>query len=224
MRPEIRLPTNGQIKTNGRAIVASVNALTATNKGAATREAILDRAYEIARFSGIEGLSLGPLAQAVGMSKSGVFAHFGSREDLQLAVLESAAARFGEYVLIQALAEPRGLPRLRAIMRHWFEWGRIEQGGCVLVGSVTEFDDRPGPLRDQVLRNETRWRGELQRAAQLAIDCGHLCEGDTDQYAFELYAIPLAMLHEAGLFGYERARRHGDVALDRWIAAHSPTA
>jgi AcrR family transcriptional regulator len=199
-----------------------MNQLTATAKGAATRETIVDKAYEIARFAGIEGLSIGPLAQAVGMSKSGVFAHFGSREDLQLAVLEDAARRFGEHTLIPALAQPRGLPRLREIMRLWFEWGRLEQGGCVLVGSVSEFDDRPGPLRDLVLRNETRWRAELQRAAQLAIDCGHLRNGDTDQYAFELYAIPLAMLHEAGLFGYERARRHGDSALERWIAAHSP--
>jgi AcrR family transcriptional regulator len=201
-----------------------MHALTATSKGAATREAILERAYEMARFAGIEGLSLGPLAQAVGMSKSGVFAHFGSREELQLAVLEAAAARFGEYVLIAALPQPRGLPRLRAIMRNWFEWGRLEAGGCVLVGSVSEYDDRPGPLRDLVVRNEQRWRSELQRAAQLAIDCGHLRDGDTDQYAFELYAMPLAMLHEAGLFGYERARRHGDAALERWIAAHSPSA
>jgi len=201
-----------------------MHALTATPKGAATRETILDRAYELARFAGIEGLSLGPLAQAVGMSKSGVFAHFGSREELQLAVLQSAAARFGEHVLIAALSQPRGLPRLRAIMRNWFEWGRLEAGGCVLVGSVSEYDDRPGPLRDQVLHNEQRWRSELQRAAQLAIDCGHLRDGDTDQYAFELYAMPLAMLHEAGLFGYERARRHGDAALERWISAHSPTA
>lgn len=200
-----------------------MNSMTATSKGTATREAIIDRAYETARFTGIEGLSLGPLAQAVGMSKSGVFAHFGSREELQLAVLESAAMRFGEYVLIPALSQPRGLPRLRAIMRNWMDWGRIEEGGCVLVGSVSEYDDRPGPLRDLVLGNETRWRSELQRAAQQAIDCGHLRPGETGQYAFELYAIPLAMLHEAGLFGYERARRHGDDALERWITANSPT-
>lgn len=199
-----------------------MSSLTATSKGAATREAILDRAYDIARFAGIEGLSIGPLAQAVGMSKSGVFAHFGSREELQLAVLESAATRFGEFVLIAALAQPRGLPRLRAVMRNWFEWGRLEAGGCVLVGSVTEYDDRPGSLRDQVLHNEQRWRDALQRAAQLAIDCGHLRDGDTEQYAFELYAIPLAMLHESGLFGYPRARRHGDAAFERWVAANSP--
>ncbi len=200
--------------------------LTATLKGASTRETIIDQAYDMARQTGLEGLSIGPLAQAVGMSKSGVFAHFGSREDLQLAVLDSAALRFGQQVLIAALTQPRGLPRLRAIMRNWFEWGRMATGGCVLVGSVSEYDDRPGPIRDRVQQNEQRWRTELQRAAQLAIDARHLRDGDTDQYAFELYAIPLAMLHEAGLFGYERARRHGDTALERWIAAHSlpPTA
>ena len=87
-----------------------MNPLTATSKGAATRDAIIEKAYEIARFAGIEGLSIGPLAQAVGMSKSGVFAHFGSREDLQLAVLESAGQRFGEFVLGAALSQPRGLP------------------------------------------------------------------------------------------------------------------
>lgn len=200
-----------------------MNALTATSKGAATREGIVDQAYEIARSSGLEGLSIGTLASAVSMSKSGVFAHFGSRETLQLAVLESAATRFGEAVLVASLSQPRGLPRLRAIMRNWFEWGRHAAGGCVLVGSVTEYDDRPGVLHDKVLQNERRWRGELERAARLAIDCGHLRDGDTDQYAFELYAIPLAMVHESGLFGYDRARRHGDVALERWIAAHSPT-
>lgn len=201
-----------------------MNALTATSKGVATREAIIERAYEIARFSGVEGLSIGPLAQAVGMSKSGVFAHFGSREDLQLAVLQAGATRFGEAVLIPALSLPRGLPRLRSVMQHWFEWGRRNSGGCVLLGSVTEYDDRPGVLRDQVLRNEQRWRTELRRTTQQAIDCGHLRDGDTDQYAFELYAIPLAVHHESGLFGYELARRHGEIAVDGWIAAHSPTA
>ena len=198
-----------------------MSSLTATSKGAATREAIIDRAYEIARFSGVEGLSIGPLAGAVGMSKSGVFAHFGSREDLQLAVIESAATRFGEAVFMPALSQPRGLPRLRALMHNWFEWVRGNSGGCVLLGSVTEYDDRPGPLRDQVLRNEQRWRDLLWRAIQLAIECGHLRAGDTDQYAFELYAFPLAVHHEAGLFGYEQARRHGDAAVERWFASHA---
>jgi AcrR family transcriptional regulator len=196
---------------------------TATPKGAATRDSIVGRAYEIARASGVEGLSIGPLAAAVGMSKSGVFAHFGSREDLQLAVLEEAALRFGNAVLIPALSQPRGLPRLRAIMHNWFEWVRSSAGGgCVLLGSVTEYDDRPGVLRDQVQHNERRWRSELQRAVQLAIEAGHLRDGDVEQYVFELYGIPLTVHHQAGLFGYEAARSRGDTAVERWIAANSP--
>ena len=198
-----------------------MNALTATAKGAATREAIVERAYEIARFTGVEGLSIGPLAQAVGMSKSGVFANFGSREDLQRAVIESAATRFGEQVFIPALSEPRGLPRLRAMMHNWFEWVRGNSGGCVLLGSVTEYDDRPGPLRDQVLSNERRWRDILKRAVRIAIDEGHLRAGDVEQYAFELYAIPLTVHHKAGLFGYEQARILGEQAAERWFAANA---
>ncbi len=200
-----------------------MNILTATSKGAATRDAIIDKAYEIARFAGVEGLSIGPLAQAVGMSKSGVFAHFGSREDLQIAVIDSAAARFAQYVMTPAVAQPRGLPRLRAIMQHWFDWVRGNSGGCVLLGSVTEFDDRPGPLRDQVIRNVTRWNEMLERAIRQAIDCGHLRDGDATQYAFELYAIPLTVHHQAGLFGYEQARGHGEAAVERWFAAHAPS-
>ena len=196
---------------------------TATSKGAATRESIVARAYDIARASGVEGLSIGPLAAAVGMSKSGVFAHFGSREDLQLAVLDEAALRFGTAVLMPALSQPRGLPRLRAIMEHWFEWVRSTAGGgCVLMASVVEYDDRPGALHDQVMHNERRWRNELARAVQIAIDVGHLAPGDVEQYVFELYAIPLTVHHEAGLFGYDQARRHGDAAVERWIAFNSP--
>jgi AcrR family transcriptional regulator len=198
-----------------------VNALTATPKGAATRDTIIERAYEIARFAGVEGLSIGPLAQAVGMSKSGVFAHFGSREDLQLAVIESAAARFGEAVLVPALSEPRGLPRLRAIMAHWFDWVRHNEGGCVLMASVSEYDDRPGPLRDAVLANERRWQDVLRRAIGLAIECGHLRDGDTGQFAFELYAIPLAVHHQAVVFGYDHARAFGERAAERWFAANA---
>lgn len=196
-----------------------MSTLTATPKGAATREAILDRAYAIACANGLEGLSIAPLADAVGMSKSGVFAHFGSREGLQLAVLDSAAERFGQAVLVAALPEPRGLPRLRAMMRNWFEWVRTTAGGCVLLGAATEYDDRRGPLRDRVLHNDRRWRDALRRAIDLAVEAGHLAPGDSDQRVFELYAIALAVHHDAGLYGYEVARRHGDAAVERWFAA-----
>ena len=199
-----------------------MSTLTATARGTATRETIVDRAHEIARIAGLEGLSIGPLAQAVGMSKSGVFAHFGSREGLQLAVLEEAARQFGEAVLAPALAEPRGLPRLRAVMRHWFDWVRgNSDGGCVLLSSVAEYDDRPGALRDRVVTNEQRWRDALRRTVGQAIECGHLRAGDPDQYVFELYAIPLAVHHQAGLFGDDIAMRHGELAVQRWFETHA---
>lgn len=194
---------------------------TVTAKGAATHEAILDRAYAIACAGGLEGLSIAPLAQAVGMSKSGVFAHFGSREGLQLAVLDSAAERFGTAVLIAALSQPRGLPRLRAIMRNWFDWVRGSAGGCVLLGAATEFDDRRGPVRDRVLANDRRWRAELQRTIQQAVDAGHLRAGDSGQYVFELFAIALAVHHDAGLYGFDTAHRQGVAAVERWFAAHA---
>jgi AcrR family transcriptional regulator len=193
-------------------------------KGAATREAIVDRAYAIACSTGLDGLSIGPLAQAVGMSKSGVFAHFGSREGLQLAVLEAAGLRFGNYVLVPALQAARGVPRLRAIVERWFDWVRhTNDGGCLYLAAVSEFDDRPGAIRDSLLQHETRWRGELARAVQLAIDTGEL-QRDTDpqQLAFEIYSLALVVHHDAGLFGYETARARGLRAFERLIRSYFP--
>ena len=199
-----------------------MSSLTATSKGAATRETIIDRAYAIACANGLEGLSIAPLAEAVGMSKSGVFAHFGSREGLQLAVLGSAAERFGNAVLIPALSQPRGLPRLRAVMHNWFEWARSAAGGCVLLGAATEYDDRDGPLHDRVLQNDRRWRTELRRAIEQSVDAGHLVPGDADQRVFELYGIALAVHHDAGFYGFEPARERGEAAVERWFGLNSP--
>ena len=193
-------------------------------KGAATRETIIDRAYGIACSAGLDGLSIGPLAQAVGMSKSGVFAHFGSREGLQLAVLEAAAQRFGNYVLTPALASPRGLPRLRAIVERWFDWVRhTNDGGCLYLAAVSEFDDRPGAVRDSLLELEARWRRQLAKAIQLAIDAGEL-QADTDpqQLAFEIYSLALIVHHDAGLFGFDTAQARGLRAFDRLIRSYAP--
>lgn len=196
--------------------------LTATPKGNATRDAIVDRAYGIACAAGVEGLSIGPLAQAVGMSKSGVFAHFGSREELQLAVLDDAARRFGEHVFTPALRQPRGLPRLRAILAGWFDWVRQTSGGCVILGAASEYDDRPGVLRDRVVAHEVQWRAQLSRAISMAVDTGELA-ADTDpaQLAFELNAVGLAVHHDAGLLGFEPTLSRGLAAVERLLRAHS---
>ena len=196
-------------------------ALSSTSKGAATRDAILDHAYAIACSAGLEGLSIGALAHAVGMSKSGVFAHFGSREDLQLAVLETAAQRFVSHVFQPAVRRPRGLARLRAVIEQWFDWVRHEDdGGCLFLAAVSEYDDRPGPQRDLLLQQDRQWRQALAKAVSLAIEEGELRPDiDVEQLVFEIYALPLLVHHDAGLYGYEAARSRGIRAFERLFEA-----
>jgi AcrR family transcriptional regulator len=197
-----------------------MSTVTSAGKGPTTRELILDKAYELAREDGLEGLSIGALALSASMSKSGVFAHFGSREQLQLALLESVETRFLEFVKTPALREARGLPRLRKLAERWCEWGRIHQSGCVLLSAAVEYDGRDGALRQSVLRQQAGWRDELRRAIKLAIDAGHLrLDTDPTQLAFEIYALMLGLHHDAGLFGYEEARHRTDAALERLFAS-----
>lgn len=200
-----------------------MNAVSTFPKRVATREVILDRAYAIACNDGLEGLSIGTLALAVGMSKSGVFAHFGSREDLQLAVLEVGGRRFMSKVLLPALEQPRGLPRLRAIVANWCDWGHCYQSGCVLLSAGSEYDGRDGALRDAVVNQQTGWRSELQKSIGLAVAEGHL-RPDTDpaQLAFEIYSLMLGLHHDAGLFGFEQAHARTNVAVNRLFAGYQP--
>ncbi len=191
---------------------------TATHPGkrATTRETILDHAYALARRDGLEGLSIGNLASDVGMSKSGVFAHFGSREDLQLAVLDTGRSRFVTQVLLPALQQPRGLPRLRAIVANWFAWSREHQNGCVLLSAVSEYDGRAGALHDGVVQQQAGWRDEMQKTIAQAVELGHL-RSDTDValLAFQIYALMLGLHHDAGLFGFDEAGRCTVAAFER---------
>jgi AcrR family transcriptional regulator len=192
-----------------------------TSKGAATRDSIIERAYQIVRKEGFEGLSIGTIADSVGMSKSGVFAHFGSREDLQLAVLDAAAQRFTENVFLPALRERRGLPRLEAIGRRWMKWLRNEQGGCPMVSAAIEYDDRPGAIRERVIFYQTRLRKELARAIGMAIETGELrADTDSAQLAFEIFGVELAMHHDSRLFGFDEAIERSQRALERLIASY----
>jgi AcrR family transcriptional regulator len=208
-----------------RTIVLFIHAMNVapTTKRAATRELILEHAYELARREGLEGLSIGTLAQGVGMSKSGVFAHFGSREDLQLAVLEAGQLRFLQRVKWPALKLPRGLPRLRAIVARWIEWSCEYASGCVLLTAVSEYDGREGPLHDAVTRQQSGWRQEMCRAINHAVENGELGE-DTNaaQLAFEIYALILGLHHDAGLFGFEQARQHTQAGFERLLASYRP--
>jgi AcrR family transcriptional regulator len=201
-----------------------MNAVTTPSKGAATRELILEHAYQLARHDGLEGLSIGALALGVGMSKSGVFAHFGSREELQLALLDAVSTRFIEFIKLPALKQPRGLRRLRTMIERWVEWGRIHQSGCVLLSAAVEYDGRAdGALRERVLQQQSGWRGELARAVSLTMQVGELrADTDPEQLAFEIYALMLGLHHDAGLFGFDEASRRTWKALDRLFASYQP--
>jgi AcrR family transcriptional regulator len=201
--------------------------MTAPTKGEQTRAAILDEALKIASKLGLEGLTIGSLADATGMSKSGLFAHFGSREDLQLAVLEHAAQRYGEMVFVPVLKIERGLPRLRALFERWLDWA-LESGlpgGCIMISAAFEYDDRPGPIRDAAIANQHRGNAITKKAVRLAIDEGHLSpDTDPEQISFEMLGIVLASHNHRRLLGDKEARRRALTAFDELISRHAAQA
>ena len=168
-------------------------------KGRQTHAAILDAALGLASHMGLEGLSIGALAELTGMSKSGVFAHFGSREELQIAVVREYHARFEAEVFAPAMTAPRGLPRLRALFERWLR--RVSQeidSGCIYISGAVEFDDRPGPVRDALAQMVQTWRLALQRAIEQAVREGHLrADTDVQQMLFEIHGLILALHHDA---------------------------
>jgi AcrR family transcriptional regulator len=160
-------------------------------KGEQTRRAILARAFEIAKTSGLSGLSIGRLAEETGLSKSGLFAHFGSKEALCVAVVEEAAQQFVEFVMAPALQKPRGEPRIRGLFERWVEWGQ-QPGGCFFVAAVAELDDQPGPARDALVQSCRDWLDALATAARITVAEGQFrADVDPDQFAFELYSTML---------------------------------
>ncbi len=195
-------------------------------KGLHTRTVILDAALGLAAHVGLEGLSIGALAEMTAMSKSGVFAHFGSREELQIAVIGQYHARFDAEVFRPALAEPRGLPRLRALYAAWLRRVTVEiDSGCLYISGAVEFDDRPGPVRDALAAMVETWRQALARAVRLAVDSGHLrADCDVEQLLFELHGLVLALHHDARFLRRPGAVERAQRGFDRVIAPWLPTA
>lgn len=164
-------------------------------KSQETREAILDEAIAVASKVGLEALTIGKLANAVGMSKSGLFARFNSKERLQVDVLKAVARKFVEKVVKPSLNAPRGEPRIRAIAKNWLAWDNaiFMPGGCLFLTATVEFDDKPGPARDFLVKNQNLWISFITQAASLAIEEGHFRKDlDTEQFAYEFYAIYLS--------------------------------
>lgn len=171
----------------------------ALQKGQQTKMAIVDAALGLATQIGLEGLSIGALAEATKMSKSGVFAHFGSREELQISVIHQYFAVFERDVFYAAMEQPRGLPRVQALFANWMKLVAEEiQAGCIFISGAVDFDDRPGPVRDALAASVQTWLGAVNRAIVQARDCGHLrADVDEEQMAFEIHGLILALHYEA---------------------------
>lgn len=168
-------------------------------KGELTRAAILEVALELASRDGLEGLTIGLLAERMSMSKSGVFAHFGSREDLQIEVVKLYHERFEQEVFYPSINEPRGLPRLRAMFARWVKRVSVEiASGCIYISGAVEYDDRPGAIREELAGMVSAWKTALRRCVVQAMEEGHLPAGtDPDQLVYEMYGLILSLHHDA---------------------------
>ncbi|MBK5103409.1 MAG: TetR/AcrR family transcriptional regulator [Burkholderiales bacterium] len=189
-------------------------------KGQKTRTAILEQALSIASQLGLSGLTIGTLAERSGLSKSGLFAHFRSKEGLQLAVIQGVRQLYSDLVFQPAMQEPPGLPRLRAIVENWLEWTGTAKlpGGCILTAAAYEFDDCPGPVRELISQSLRELRKTLARAVRMAIDAGQLpAESDPEQLAFEICAIYAGAQLDTRLFGDPDARRRALLAFENLI-------
>ena len=199
-----------------------MNAATATKqtKGEETRAQILSAAVEQASTSGFESLTIGTLAEKTGLSKSGLFAHFGSKLDLQIAALDECARQFTEAVFLPALKAPRGVKRLRALFDNWITWPQRANltGGCPIDSAGREYDHQPGAMRNAVMERQRLLDRELSKAVQLAVDAGELAERtDPRQVAFEFLAIVLVFYRSESILGTEEARKRARTAFDRLI-------
>jgi AcrR family transcriptional regulator len=191
------------------------------NKGKQTREAILDEAIFISSKIGIKTLSIGILSTAVGMSKSGLFAHFKSKEQLQLDLLKVVASKFKENVITPSMQAPRGVERISVLGQNIIKWDNSEfmPGGCLLHTSSIEFDDRPGPVRDFLVFNQSYWIDFIARSASIAMEEGHFA-GDLDiqLFAFEFHAILQSHHFSFHLLNDPQAKNRAITMIDNLIA------
>jgi AcrR family transcriptional regulator len=203
----------------------SVNAVPAkpvraAQKGQQTKAVIVDAALALAAQIGLEGLSIGAVAEITKMSKSGVFAHFGSREELQISVVREYHARFEQEVFFPALEAPRGLPRLRAMFANWMKRTSAEiDSGCIYISGASEFDDRPGPVRDALVESVSIWQAAVLRAIVQSKSEGHLrADADERQLAFEIHGLILALHYEARFLQVPGSIGRANVGFDNILA------
>ncbi len=193
-------------------------------KGDDTRQLILDEATRLASSVGLTGLTIGSLAQQTNLSKSGLFAHFQSKESLQIQVLDHAAARIVDHVLVPARAARRGEPRLRVLFERWLDWTtNALPGGCVFMAASGELDDQPGPVRDHLVRRERDWLDTVAQVFRTGIAEGHFRpDAEPDQFAQDLHGVLLAYRHTLRLLADPRAETRARRAFEALLTAASP--
>jgi AcrR family transcriptional regulator len=193
------------------------------SKGEQTRTAILDEALQIASQVGFEGLTIGQLAEKTQMSKSGLFAHFRSKEQLQLQTLDHARRFFIDTVIRPALDTPRGESRVRALFEAWLRWEDLLDGGCVYVTAAVEYDDRPGAMREALSRHQQDWLESIATIVGTAIAEGDFRKDvDPDQFAFDLHCLTLGFHQFVRLLDDELAVRRARTSFERLVASSRP--
>lgn len=197
----------------------------ALQKGQQTKAVIVEAALGLATHIGLEGLSIGALADVTGMSKSGVFAHFGSREELQISVVREYHARFEQEVFYPAMTAARGVARLRAMFGHWMQRTSIEiDSGCIYISGAVEFDDRAGPVRDALASSVRTWLAAMKRAIEQSKELSELrADVNPEQMLFEIHGLILALHYEARFLqtpgSIDRANAGFDNILARYARA-----
>ena len=193
-------------------------AVKTSGKGESTRGAVLSHALALASEVGLEGVTIGTLAERATMSKSGLFAHFASKEALQIAILDEAVSRFVAHVVVPALKERRGEPRVRALLKRWLAWAKADfmPGGCVFVASIAELDDKPGPVRDRLAASQKDWLDTLATAIRIGVDEGHFRKNvDSKQLAHELLTLAYGTHLIARLLKDPATEKRLAIAVDR---------
>jgi len=191
-------------------------------KGEATRAAILERGVRLATQIGLEGLTIGRLATDLGLSKSGLFAHFHSKEALQIQVLDAAAERFVEEVVRPAVRHPRGERRMAALFDSWLAWTKSNSvpGGCLFVAAAAELDDRPGPVRDRLVALQKGWLEMIAIVYRNGVSERQFREDlDPDQFAHDLYSVMLGFHHAARLLRDPLAEDRARAAFERLLSS-----
>ncbi len=188
-------------------------------KGETTKETILKAAFELSTLFGLESLTIGTVADKVGLSKSGLFGHFKSKEKLQVMVLEYSAFKFTQTVLVPATKEKRGIPRIKGIIEYWLKWtDTVIKGGCPLLTAAIEFDDRPGVVQDKVQELLGMKIKFIEKAASIAVDEGHFPKNtDVKQFAYELYSLMIGHHIYARLLKNKDAKKQLNKSLEQLI-------